>query len=126
MRYHDYHLESYKVFERGESITFNLVYGYAGEETDKSTIEFKGVALYHIVNTTGAIITDIEEISISSFLSDLSSEVTEWNRMYGVSYWKSDLAGYVSYLESNSYKAWEITSAIGFYGFVIAKEISSA
>lgn len=126
MKYHDYHLESYKVFERGESITLNLVYEYPGEETDKSTIEFKGVALYHFVNTTGAIITDIEEVSISGLLSDRSSEVIEWSRMYGVRHWKSGLASYVSYLECNAFKAWEITSAIGFYGFVIAKEISSA
>lgn len=125
MKYHDYHLESYEVFDRGESITFNLVYGYPGEETDKSIIKFKGVALYHIINTTGAIITDIEDVSIGALLSQVSSEVIEWKRMYGVRYWKSDFAGYVSYLESNSYKAWEITSAIGFYGFVIAKEISS-
>lgn len=126
MKYHDYHLESYEVFERGESITFNLVYGYSGEETDKSIIKFNGVALYHIINTTSAIITDIEEVSISALLSEASSEVIEWNRMYGVKYWKSDFASYLQYLESNAFKAWEITSAIGFYGFVIAKEISSA
>jgi hypothetical protein len=126
MKYHDYHLESYEVFDRGESITFNLVYGYQGEETDKSVIKFKGVALYHIINTTGTIITDIEEVSIGTLLSDVSSEVIEWNRMYGVRYWKSDLASYLKHLESNAFKAWEITSAIGFYGFVIAKEISSA
>ncbi len=98
MKYHDYHLESYEVFERGESITFNLVYGYPGEETDKSIIKFNGVALYHIINTTSAIITDIEEVSVSALLSEASSEVIEWNRMYGVKYWKSDFASYLQYL----------------------------
>lgn len=126
MKYHDYHLESYEAFDRGESITFNLVYGYPGEETDTSIIKFTGVALYHIINTTGAIITDIEEVSIDALLSEASSEVIEWNRMYRVKHWKSDLASYVMYLENHAFKAWEITSAIGFYGFVIAKEVSSA
>jgi hypothetical protein len=125
MKYHDYHLDSYEVFDRGESITFNLVYGYSGEETDKSTVNFKGVSLYHIINTSGAIITDIVEISLESLLSEVSNEITEWSRMYRIRNWKSAIASYLLHLQSNSFKAWEITSAIGFYGFIIAKEISS-
>jgi hypothetical protein len=45
--------------------------------------------------------------------------------MYGVRYWKSALASYVLNLQSNAFKAWGIASVIGFYGFLIAKEISS-
>ncbi|WP_323816617.1 hypothetical protein [Cellvibrio sp. NN19] len=126
MKYHDYHLESYEVSDFGESISFNLAYAYPGEDIDKSHIKFEGVALHHIINTTGSIITGIEELSIEALLSKHSTQITEWSRMFGVRHWKSDMASYVSYLKNNEFKAWEITSAIGFYGFVIAKEITNA
>ncbi|WP_146168222.1 hypothetical protein [Pseudomonas mangrovi] len=125
MKYHDYHLESYEVFELGESITFNLVYARPGEDADKSLIKFKGVALHHIINTTVPIITGIEEISIEVLLSKHSTRITKWSQMYGVKHWKSDMASYAAHLKNNEFKAWEITSAIGFYGFVIAKEITN-
>lgn len=126
MKYHDYHLESYEVSEFGESITLNLVYAYPGYEVDKSRIAFKGVAFHHFINTTGSIITGIEELSVEALLSKHSTQITEWSRVYGVRYWRSDMASYISYLKDNAFKSWEITSAIGFYGFVIAKEISNA
>ena len=46
--------------------------------------------------------------------------------MYGVSYWESNIEEYIANLNNNGYKAWEITSAIGFYGFLIAKSIKNA
>lgn len=45
MKFHDYHLESYKVSERGEKIEFNLVYEYPGKETDDSQINFTKVQI---------------------------------------------------------------------------------
>ncbi len=126
MRYHDYHLESYEVADRGEKITLNLVYGYPGEETDKSVITFEEVALYNFVHTTGAIITDIEEEPVGSFLGQISGQITEWNRMHGVRYWKEGFESYVEGLAEKGFKAWRIESAIGFYGFVVAKRVENA
>ena len=126
MKFHDYHLESYRVSERGEKIEFNLVYGYAGEVTDISQITFFGVALYHFINSHGTIITDIEEIPLEAHVLSIATEISEWRRMYGVKYWESDLNGYINKLNSMGLKVWEITSAIGFYGFIIAKEVSAS
>jgi hypothetical protein len=126
MKFHDYHLESYKVSERGERIEFDLVYGYPGEETDDSQITFTGVALYNFINCNGTIITDIEEVSLKGFILSREKELAEWNRMHGVRYWQSDIVTYIEKLKAMELRVWEITSAIGFYGFVIAKEVSAS
>ncbi|WP_196138957.1 hypothetical protein [Aliikangiella sp. G2MR2-5] len=126
MKFHDYHMESYKVSNRGEKIELNLVYDYPGEETDDSQIIFNDVALYHFINTQGAIINDIEEVSLNRFIISLEKELSEWSRMYGVKFWQSDIASYIDELKSMGLRVWEITSAIGFYGFVIAKEVNSS
>jgi len=126
MRYHDYHLKKYEVSDRGETITFHLVYGYPEEETDDSYINFSNVALYNFSHTTDAIITDIEETEISELMQEYGNEITEWNRMHGVRFWKENLQNYSHWLESEDYKAWRIVSAIGFYGFVIAKSVGNA
>ena len=125
MQYHDYQLDSYKVSDCGETIEFNLVYGYPSGETDHSQISFSGVALYHFVNTHGAIITDISEVPLVGFILSIQKELVEWQRMYGLRYWQSDVTDYIERLKSKNQRVWEISSAIGFYGFVIAEEVNA-
>jgi hypothetical protein len=108
-----------------KKIKFHLVYGYDGEETDTSDITFSDVALYNFVHTDNAIITDIYEVKPSELIEEKSSEITEWNRMHRVNLWEKDPTSYGAKLESLGYKAWHIESAIGFYGFVVAKEVSN-
>ena len=126
MRYHDYHLQSYEVSAQGKTITLNLVYHYEGQNPDKSQIIFFDVALHHFIHTNGAIIAHIDEITPSKLINEISSQVTEWNRLYGVRGWKNDSKEYASMLDSLGYKAWQIESAVGFFGFVIAKAINNA
>ena len=126
MKYHDYHIDKYEVSDRGKTIQFHLVYGYAGEETDTSEITFSQVVLYNFIHTDNAIITDIYEVKPSELIKEISSQVTEWNRMYRVNLWEKDSSTYGAKLESLGYKAWHIESAIGFYGFIIAKTVSNA
>ncbi len=126
MRYHDYHLKKYEVSDRGETIAFHLVYDYPEEEPDDSHIKFSSVALYNFSHTTSAIITDIEEIEISEIMKEHDNKITELNRMHGVRFWKDNLQNYSLWLQSEGYKAWRIVSAIGFYGFVIAKTVGTA
>jgi hypothetical protein len=126
MKFHDFHIQGYEVLDRGQVITFHLAYGYPGEETDESHITFSGVVLHHFIYSHGAIVTDIEEVSLSDLLRPIEAELVEWNRMYGVKHWEADLESYISKLGGMGLKAWEITSAIGFYGFVVAKEVASA
>lgn len=126
MRYHDYHLDKYEVSNRGDVISFHLVYGYPGEETDESDITFTNVALYNFTHTDGAIITDIYEEPIYEFLGKWGETIKEWNRLSGVRLWKDDIENYSGTLESEGYRAWCIESAIGFYGFVIAKAVENS
>ena len=126
MRYHDYHLNKYEVSDHGETITLHLIYDYPEEKIDKSKIKFSHVALYNFTHTTSAIITDIEEVEISDFVQEIGNEITEWNRLHGVRFWKDNLQNYGLWLQSEGYKAWRIVSAIGFYGFVIAKTAGNA
>lgn len=126
MKFHDFRLDSYQVLVLGETIKLHLVYDYAGTETDESHITFNGVALHHFINTQGTIITDIEEVPLAGLLNSMESDLTEWNRLYGVKYWELDFASYISKLHGMGFKSWEVTSAIGFYGFIVAKGVSSA
>ena len=126
MRYHDFHIDKYEVSDRGETIALHLVYGYAGEETDSSKITFSEVALYNFIHTDNAIITDICEVKPSELIGEITSKLVEWNRMYSVNQWEDDPNKYGHKLDSSGYKAWHIESAIGFYGFVIAKSVSNA
>lgn len=126
MKVHDYHLDKYEVSDRGSLISLHLVYGHAGEETDKSIVTFSGVELYHFTNTQAAIISDIEEVPIRDLLPSFSSELEYWNKWYGIKNMDSDIDTYLKTLESLELKAWEITSAIGFYGFIVGREVTNA
>ncbi len=64
-------------------------------------------------------------MSVAEFIPSIKEQLIEWNRMRGIKYWKSNFENYVSTLQSMELKVWEITSAIGFYGFIVAKEVSS-
>ncbi len=123
MRYHDYHLSSYEVSDRGETITLHLVYGYPDQEADQSCIRFSDVALYNFVHNDNAIIVDIDEVAIPELIEDIGSDIVEWDRMYRVKLMSDSLEGYSLKLQTENYKAWRIESAIGFYGFVIAKAV---
>jgi hypothetical protein len=47
-----------------------------------------------------------------------------WTQHGGLSHWDDDRGRYQARLETESYKAWEINSAIGFGGFVIAATVA--
>ena len=126
MRYHDYHIKEYRVSDRGETITFDLVYGYPENETDQSVIKFTGVALYNFTHTNNAIVTDIYETPLPALLQEVGQLVIEWNRMHRVKGFNESIEQYCKYLESAGCSAWHIESAIGFYGFIIAKAVENA
>jgi len=126
MRYHDYHIKEYSVSDRGETITFDLVYGYPENETDQSIITFTGVALYNFEHTNNAIVTDIYEVPIPELFQEISSSVIEWNRRHSVKDFKETNEQFIEHLVSQGNIAWRIESAIGFYGFIIAKAVKNS
>ena len=125
MRFHDFHLEGYEVSDFGETITLHLVFDYPSHAKEKSDIRFTGVTLYNFIHTQGTIITDIGERSIADFVCEMGEQLTEWNRWYGLRGWKNSSSSYKAMLELEGYKVWSITSAIEFYGFIVAKEVNN-
>ena len=126
MQFHDFHLDGYEVLHKGKTIVLHLIYDYPEAEKNESHIRFTGVTLYNFTHTAGAIITDIEECSISDFAQEFGDQLAEWNRLYGIDLWRDTLENYVLKLQIEGYKVWRIDSAIGFYGFIIAKDITNA
>ncbi len=124
MEFHDYRLRSYHVTEFGGLITLDLVYDYPGQAVRKSQIRFHGVKLYHFVHTTGAVITDIEEVSLEGVLNEYEASISAWAKDQGVADWRTDTQQLLKEWSALFLKAWCIDSAIGFKGFVIATSIT--
>ena len=125
MRFHDYHLTGYQVADGGKSITLNLLDDYPNQEKHWSFIHFHEVALYHFIHSDGAIILDIEQVSVAALVKENGAAITEWSRQYGLRFWQGDLDSYSETLVNGGYKAWRIESSIGFYGFVFARSVSN-
>lgn len=125
MRFHDYHLTGYEVANSGQTVKLNLEYDYRDQEKLWSVIQFHEVALYSFIHTYGAIILDIEQVSVAELVMANSAVISEWSRQYSVRFWQGDLEEYSATLVNAGYQAWIIESAIGFYGFVIAKSVSN-
>jgi len=125
MRFHDYHLAGYVVSEFGSSITLHLEHDPPGLPREVSFIEFSDVAAYHFIHTGGAIIADIREVPLADLLRDVGESLSEcWREHGGYLYWDDDREAYRASLESKGYRAWNLTSAVGFAGFVVAKGIA--
>ena len=121
MRCHDFHLSGYEVRQFGGEIVLHLE--VAGEQ---SHVRFSEVELYHFVHTGGTIIFGIDEVPVSQILDEFWERILHWAKQHGgVPHWdRDDRASYQAKIEADGHKAWDISSSIGFAGFVIAKSIA--
>lgn len=121
MRCHDFHLAGYEVRQFGSEIVLHLE--VAGEE---SHVRFSEVELYQFVHTGGTIIFGIDEVPVSRILDEFWERILHWAKQHGgVPHWdRDDRSNYQAKIEADGYKAWDISSSIGFAGFVIAKSIA--
>ena len=126
MRFHDYHLAGYAVTDYGKTITLNLTWDYPDTTQPESHIRFSDVAMYHFDHSDGAIVTDIDEIPLEEMILRHKEEINLWRRTLAVRYWDSDMEGYQSKLKAMGMRAWELGSAIGFAGFIIAKSVQES
>ncbi|MEP6822407.1 MAG: hypothetical protein ABI946_08665 [Chthoniobacterales bacterium] len=125
MRYHDFHLTGYEVRQFGAEIVLHLLDDYPPRPAEQSHIRFGGVELYHFVHTGGAIIFGVDEVPVSQILDEFWERILHWAKQYGgVPHWDGDdRASYQQKVEADGLRAWEVSSSIGFSGFVIAKAI---
>ncbi len=127
LRFHDFHLRGYTVSDFGTRIVLDLVYDYPDAGKDESRITFSDVACYSFLHPSGAIITDIDELDVATLVREEAAFFTRVAPQYGLRHWNySDrgLEDYLSALRNEQMRAWRITSAVGFDGFVIAKSVS--
>ncbi len=127
LRYHDFHLRGYAVSDFGTRIVLDLVYDYPESDKDESRITFSDVACYSFLHPAGAIITDIVETDIATLVREEAAFFTDVAPQHGLRYWnysEDGLKDYLNALRNEHMRAWRIASALGFDGFVIAKNIS--
>jgi hypothetical protein len=125
VRCHDFHLTGYEVRQFGAEIVLHLLDDYPPRPAEESHIRFGDVELYHFVHTGGTIIFGIDEVPVSQILDEFWERVLYWAKQHGgVPHWdRDDRTSYQQKLEADGLRAWEISSSIGFSGFVIAKAI---
>lgn len=123
MRYHDHALCGYEVRDFGGTIILRLSLRAEDGEVVRSEICFEEVAFYHFIHTSSAIILDIAEIPLARFVARFEKELPAWDHRQGVWIWRDDSANTLSELQRLGLRAWEIDSAVGFTGWVVAKEV---
>ena len=124
MKYHDYHLIGYEVGDSGEKITLRLELPIGVGQIDRSMIEFSGVAFYQFQHTAGAIIVDLAEVASREVILQ-NREMIEWcAQNIGVRDWPGNFEQYLEHIGSKDLRGWLVESAIGFYGCIVAKNVS--
>lgn len=84
------------------------------------------MALYNFVHTAGAIVTDIEQVPLEKLFREAGEKISRWQREFGITGWTGDIDDFRKSLETNGQRGWWIGAAIGFNGFVIAKQVLQA
>ena len=125
MEFHDYFLKGYSVLDSGvaRSIVLDLVYDYPNVEKRSSRITFHHVNCYLFKHTTGAIITDIEEVELTVLVLEEAEQLAFFARQHGLQHWETNVTQYLEKLKAEKFRAWQMDSAIGFSGFVIVLDI---
>ena len=124
MKYHDYHLRGYSVGDYGKTIRLDLVWPGADQPERVSEIAFSGVAFYSFKHSAPAIITNIDQVPISEFMSDYGTEICQLAAAHGITGWRDTLGNFSAHLNASGVQAWYIDSAIGFSGVVLAQAVS--
>ena len=123
MRYHDFHLRGYTVSDFGGTIVLHLVYDYPGQPEERSDIEFSDVICHHFIHGSSAIIVGIDEEPIAEFVREEEQFLSGLATKHGLNYWHTDASEYGKTLEREGFHVWRFASAIGFAGFVMARDV---
>jgi hypothetical protein len=123
MLVHDYHLRELAVLDHGSRIVITLSWDYPGDPRPLSVVEFTGVICYRFSQTSGAVITAIEEMSSEEVARDEQEFIVSVARTDGLRFWNGTFAGFFRDLRANRVRAFRIESAVGFSGFVLAEDL---
>jgi len=123
--YHDFSLRSYTVRDYGRSILLDLV--SPSEPTRDNALEFTDVIYYRFIHTGPAIITYLQELPFRDATRELGIHVPEDSLQHGglPKDFRSN-EDYGIYFESEGFRTWLISSAIGFAGMVVGRRLLHA
>jgi hypothetical protein len=121
---HDNLLVSYEVQCEKRTITLHTEFRES-KPTEFTNVVFEGVQGYHFENDAfGNIIFDVSNVPVERFLTEYGAEISELYRMNGSPTWAADLVSAPEHLRVQGIKAFILSSSLGLYGWVLAKEIS--
>ena len=96
-----------------------------GDDQHEKVIRFSGVLGYRFRDALGSVLSDLEERQISDLLTENEIEMAESHRSSGIpKFWRDSKDKTLAELDGA--KAWELSSAIGFEGYVVGKELREA
>lgn len=96
---------------------------YPDQSQEDSHIEFSDVACHHLTHTSSAILTDIREEPLPEFKTREQAFLSASARSQGLQLWEKDGEQYLQSLQKDGYLVWCLVSAIGFSGFIVAKNV---
>jgi hypothetical protein len=123
---HDNEILAYRVDFEHERLILKTRYFHNGSIVELTDVVFSGY-LTHMFNheCKGSVLFDIEECPLSNFL-EREHAMLEENRNYAwpITYRAEDThAELTSFMRENGYKAFEVSSSYGLYGWVLAKRM---
>jgi hypothetical protein len=92
---------------------------------DEQSLVFEGCEAHHFNHSSpGSILGHIVEHPLPAFLARVQAELDEGSRKSGwPNWWQSSVPGALNYLGTRSIRAFELTSAYGFSGWVLARSV---
>jgi hypothetical protein len=120
--YHDFSLRSYTVRDYGRSILLDLI--SRSEPTRETALEFTDVIYHRFIHPGPAFITHIHDLPFMDAIRELGIHVPEDFRQHGglPKAFPSN-EDYGAYFESEGFRTWLISSAIGFAGIVVGRRL---
>lgn len=92
---------------------------------ESKEIVFEGVAGYQFRDAVGSVIFEIQERDLEGFLKEHEYEFLDGYRRIGFpQFWRGDIPATMA--ELKGMKIWEISSSVGFEGYVVARSVSEA
>ena len=122
---HDHTLMEYCVSLDRASVVLRTSRPAGMEPASRSqqSVVFEGCEAHHFRHSSpGSILGEIIECPLPAFLENIQAELDKGSRESGwPKWWQASVSDALNYLGARSIRAFEITSAYGFSGWVLAR-----
>jgi hypothetical protein len=118
---HDNYVLGYTVDCKAGTILIRTDDQYKGVLTN---VRFEGVIGYLLLDNLAGILFDIAEVTIDQLLERYAEDLGYWGNYWPGMWFDPEEKDPKEYLAEVGASAWDISSPIGFYGFVIGKSMT--